>query len=84
VPKCPRAGLVSIRVLNERQLSLAGQCEDCGSPMNRVGSVRRLGDYRRTFIVEPIAKPRLAENAHPPVIYHLQELGEHAALQSKK
>jgi len=84
VPKRPRDGLVSIRVLNDRQLNLAGHCEDCGSPMNRLGSVGQLDQYQKTFIVEPIATPRLRENAHPPVICHLQELGDHGALQSKE
>ena len=84
VPKRPRAGLVSVQVLNERQLNLAGHCEDCGSPMNQLGSVRRLDQYQKTFIVESIAALRLGEDAHPPVICHLQELGDHAAIQPKE
>ena len=71
-PKRPWHDLVTIRMLNERQLSLAGRCEACGSLMNRVGSVRCLEDYRRIFLVETIAKPRLEEHAHPRVMHHLE------------
>jgi hypothetical protein len=84
LPKRPRDGAVSVQMFNETQLNLAGRCEECRSPMNRVGSVGRLDEYRRIFVVKTIAPPRLGENASTPVIRHLEGIREHAALQSQK
>jgi hypothetical protein len=74
VPKRPRDGLVTIRILNQCQLCLVGRCEGCGSSINRVGSVRHLEDYQRTFVVETIEKPRLEEDASPHLMHHLEGL----------
>jgi hypothetical protein len=83
-PKRLRNGLVTIRILNERQLCLAGHCQDCDSPMNRVGSVRCLEEYRRIFIIETIAKPRLEEDAHPCLRHHLEGSTGDEAFQPKE
>jgi len=83
-PRRPRGGHVTARLVNKRQLTLAGQCEQCGSSMNRAGSVQRFEDYKRIFIVETIEAPRLEEDAHPHVIHHLQEIGDHDAIQPQE
>jgi hypothetical protein len=83
-PRKPRNGRVTIQIRNATQLSLAGLCEICGLRMNRVGSVRRLADYRTTFNVETIAPARIEGDACVLDTHHLEGLGNHETVQSQK
>jgi excisionase family DNA binding protein len=42
-------GSVSIELQNKHVLRIVGRCVDCGSRLNRAGSVRRLDEYREVF-----------------------------------
>src|SRR5262245_39415459 len=53
--RLPRKSLfnrVEVRIRNQTKLSLSGRCASCGARMNRAGSVARMEEYQRTFIVQ--------------------------------
>jgi hypothetical protein len=65
-PRRPKGGRVAVDRLNARQVIIRGECELCGTRMNRGGSRARLTEVERAFNVTA-ASPRLRETADPAV-----------------
>ena len=66
-PRRPLPGSVTIVPRNEKTTIIKGQCPDCGSTMNRGGSVARLEDARRTFGLRTIGQAHLSVSTKPIV-----------------
>lgn len=71
-PRRTRAGLVIVDRLNATQLMLRGECELCGTRMNRGCSSARLRDCVRAFTITA-APPRLGETDEPVVPCDLRQ-----------
>lgn len=67
VPRRPKGGRVAVDRLNARQIIIRGECELCGTRMNRGGSLARLHEVERAFNVT-VAPPRLRETTEPAVM----------------
>jgi hypothetical protein len=63
---------VQVQFQAERRLNLSGKCENCGTRMNRAGSVAKIEIYRRTFIVQAPAEGRLSGRSDPVVMCDLE------------
>jgi hypothetical protein len=83
-PQRPLSNRVEVRIRNETKLNLSGRCVTCGARMNRAGSVTRMEEYRRVFIIQTPREGRLSGRSNPSVMCHLQEDKPHAALQPEK
>jgi hypothetical protein len=73
--RLPRKSLfnrVEVRILNKAKLSLSGRCAACGARMNRAGSVARIEEYQRAFIVQTPCEGRISGRSDPSVMCHLQ------------
>jgi hypothetical protein len=84
LPRKPLFNRVEVRIRNQAKLSLSARCATCGARMNRAGSVARMEEYRRTFIVQTLREGRISGRSDPSVMCHLQEDKLHAALQPEK
>jgi hypothetical protein len=71
-PRRPRSGCVVVDHLNARQLMIRGECELCGTRMNRGGSLARLAEVELAFATTAAA-PRLGKTSDPPVICDLPQ-----------
>lgn len=65
-PRRPEGGRVIVDRLNARQLILRGNCDDCGTPMNRCGAVSRLPEIEREFTIA--TGPRHLNRTTGPVV----------------
>ena len=64
-PKRPRETIADVTVLNEKKLMLSGQCPDCCTQMNRIGSLARLDEYRLRFCIQTVHDERLRVRCTP-------------------
>lgn len=83
-PRRARQNLVSIEIRNEKQLTHSANCEECGTKMKQIGSVRKLDEYRSTFTVQTIERRHIRERCQTSVMCHLDEEKTHAELQPQK
>lgn len=83
-PRRADLNLVVISVQNEKQLTLSAKCCECSTTMNRIGSVKKLDEYRSTFTVQTIERRRIRERFEPGAMCHLDEEKNHAELQSQE
>ena len=83
-PREARDSRVYIYVRNAKQLNIAGRCEECGALMNRAGSVGKLDDYKKAFVVQTTADRHIRENAGGSVMCHLDEEKADAGLQPQE
>jgi hypothetical protein len=83
-PRAARDNRVDIQVRNAKQLNIATRCQECGARMNRAGSVGKLDDYRKAFVVQTTADRHLGGNAGGSVMCHLDEEKADAALQPQE
>jgi hypothetical protein len=83
-PRRSRDDRVTIHIRNTKQLNISGRCEECGARLNRAGSVGRLNDYRKTFVVQTTADRRIREDAGGGVMCHLDEEKADARLQPQE
>jgi hypothetical protein len=84
LPCKPLSNRVEVRIRNETKLNLSALCAACGARMNRAGSVARMEEYRRAFIIQTPRVGRLSGRSDPSVMCHLQEDKLNAALQPEK
>jgi hypothetical protein len=85
--RCPRRALdnrVEMRIRNEQKLNLSAVCNECGAGMNRAGSVKKMEEYRKAFIVQTLTEARISGCSHPLVNCHLEKDTTNAGLQSQK
>jgi hypothetical protein len=68
----PKEGRVVVDRIGARQLMVRGECELCGTRMNRGGSLERLREVEREFTVTAAA-PRLGETVEPAVMCELPQ-----------
>jgi len=81
--RCPRRPLhnrVEIEIRNQRKLNLSAVCDECGAGMNRAGSIKKMEEYRKAFIVQTPMKARISERSHPLVNCHLKKDTTNAGL----
>lgn len=64
-PRTPTVGSVRFVVRNSKQLMITGNCTDCGTALNRVGSVHRLAEYEATFVQPEQGEGTLNEREPP-------------------
>jgi hypothetical protein len=85
--RCPRRALynrVDIEIRNKQKLNLLAVCNECGADMNRAGSVKKMEEYRKAFIVRTPAKGRISGCSYPLVNCHLEKDTTNAGLQPQK
>ena len=80
-PQRPRQNLVSVIFQNDTHLMLLAKCDTCGTRMNQFGSVRKLDQYRSTFIIQTTQGARIKGRSEPVVMCHLDEEKKNAQLQ---
>jgi hypothetical protein len=71
----PRHALLNhvyVQLQTETRLNLSGICENCGTRMNRAGSVAKIEIYRRTFIIQAAAEGRISGCSDPVVMCDLE------------
>jgi hypothetical protein len=83
-PRRPLFNRVEIKIRHETKINLSGVCASCSARMNRVGSVARIEEYTRAFIVQTPREGRISERSDPGVMCHLDKDKAHAALQPEK
>lgn len=59
VPKIPWENLVDIEIMDDRRLVLKAVCPECGTGLNRIGSVKKLAEYRVRFEIQATTDRRL-------------------------
>jgi len=83
-PREARDNRVNIHIRNAKQLNIAGRCEKCGARVNRAGSVGKLDDYSKTFVVQTTADGHIREDAGAGVMCHMDEEKADAAVQPQE
>lgn len=85
--RCPRRARdnrVAVQIRNDHKLNLSAACDECGARMNRAGSVKKLEEYRKVFIVQTPTEARISGRSHTLVNCHLEKDTANAGLQSQK
>ncbi|MGH6926058.1 MAG: hypothetical protein ACRED5_20215 [Propylenella sp.] len=59
-PTPPWENLVDIEIRDDRRLVLKAVCSECGSALNRIGSVRKIEEYRGAFEIQATTDRRLS------------------------
>jgi hypothetical protein len=49
MPTKPWENAVDLKILNQKQLNIMGVCEICNTKIYKVGSVKRIDEYRKIF-----------------------------------
>lgn len=65
-PRTPAVGSVQFVPRNSKQLMITAVCSECGTALNRVGSVRRLAEYEAAFAQPEQGGDTLNEREQPP------------------
>jgi hypothetical protein len=79
-PRRPLHNRVEIEIRNQRKLNLSAMCDECGASMNRAGSIKKMEEYRKAFIVQMPMEARISERSHPFVNCHLERGTTNAGL----
>jgi len=85
--RCPRRALdnrVEMQIRNNQKLNLSAVCNECGAGMNRAGSVKKIEEYRKAFIVQTPMEARISGCSYPLVNCHLEKDTTNAGLQRQK
>ncbi|NCC61287.1 MAG: hypothetical protein EOM12_10190 [Verrucomicrobiae bacterium] len=53
--------VADIVIRNQKKLSISGLCAVCETPVNQLGSVRKLPEYRQNFNVQTISGPHIKD-----------------------
>jgi hypothetical protein len=64
-PRAPWESVVDIEIRDERRLLLKGICEACEAPINRLGLVEKIDEYRSRFNIQTMVDRRLAGIRYP-------------------
>ena len=72
-PKHPRFNRIEVKMRSETRLNLSGVCDTCGAIMNRAGSVDKIEEYRRNFIIQTPGGGRISGRSDPSVMCHLEK-----------
>lgn len=64
-PRTATNNHVTIKILNQKQLQIYGRCTECKASMVRVGSVKKLLDYQKTFVINKIEDQHLIDTSPP-------------------
>ena len=83
-PKHPLFNRIEVEMRSETRLNLSGVCDTCGAIMNRAGSVDKIEEYRRVFLIQVPGGGRLSGRFDPSVMCHLEKDGTCASLQPEK
>lgn len=65
-PREPAAGSIRFVARNSKQLMITAECVECGTGLNRVGSVSRLAEYEAAFAQPEQGESTLNEREEPP------------------
>jgi hypothetical protein len=84
LPRRPLCNRVEVRIRTQTRLNLSARCATCSARMNRAGSVARMEEYRRAFVIQTPRERRISGRSDPSVMCHLQEDKKNAALQPEK
>lgn len=58
-PRKPWERAVDVEIRDERRLVLKAVCEDCGTAVNKIGSVKKLASFRALFDFQTVTDLRL-------------------------
>lgn len=59
-PRTPWENVVDVEIQDERRLLLKAVCSKCGGALNRIGSVRKLAEYKTLFEIQATTDRRLS------------------------
>ena len=59
LPKARWENLVDVEIQDERRLILKAVCSECGGALNRIGTVKKLEEYRTLFEIQATTDRRL-------------------------
>ncbi len=69
-------GQADLIIRNRKQLNIHALCAVCTTPMNKVGSIKKLEEYAKTFSVQTIQGEHLIEREYPPVKCEIEGANE--------
>ena len=64
---------VDLIILNPKQMNITGLCGECGTPMFKAGSIKKLSEYHKTFNVQTVQGQHLIASSNPPVNCDLEK-----------
>jgi hypothetical protein len=67
VPRKAWGNVADIQIKNERKLSLSGLCAVCNTIVHRAGSVKKLPEYQKIFLIQTMQEPRITDRT-PPIV----------------
>ncbi len=66
-PRKALENLADITIRNEIKLSISGLCAVCNTQMHRVGTVKKLAEYQKIFLIRTIQGQHITE-CHSPIV----------------
>lgn len=65
MPRRSWANVADITIRNDSKLDICGLCETCSTEMHRAGSVKKLAEYQKTFVIQEMRDERITASPSP-------------------
>lgn len=67
-PRKAWGDMADIEIRNESKLSISGLCATCETPVRRAGSVSKLPEYQKIFLIQTMPLPHITDRNVPSVM----------------
>lgn len=64
-PRVAAGNSVNIKIYNQKQLLIFGHCSECNTKINRIGSVKKLLEYQRIFLIQTVHDQHIIDTIIP-------------------
>lgn len=65
--------LVDIKIINPSKLQITGLCCVCNTRVHRVGTVKKLPNYRKIFVIQTMAGEHITDSESPSVMCDIRK-----------
>ena len=73
-----------IIIRNESKLTISGLCAVCDTPVHRVGTVKKLPEYQKIFLIQKIHERHITDTSDPSVNSDMRKDEKHGQVQPEK
>lgn len=72
-PQMAWEGVADIKIINPSKLQISGLCSVCNTPVRRVGTVKKLPDYRKLFTIQTMVGKHITDSESPSVMCDIRK-----------
>ena len=80
-PRKAWGSVADIQIKNESKLSLSGLCAVCNTPVHRAGSIKKMPEYQKIFLIQTMQEARITDCTSPIVNSDMRKDENHDQVQ---